>query len=250
MERRPVVLAGCRIGFEDDNSCVLVICDPPNVDDDSTMIGRQRSRWFIVLLLLSFLSRSTASTASLLSLTSSLPSLIPALLATAMSLSKTDMTLEQLGITLPPAPKPAANYLPCQRVGNILYLSGHLPLRNDGSLVTGVISAGSTDDERQANIDHGYQAARQVGLNLIATLKQELDGDLDRVEQIVKLFGIVQSSGDFHSQHLVVNGCSDLMCQVFGKERGLHARSAIGTNALPLDISVEIEAIVRVRDGL
>ena len=202
-------------------------------------------RLLVALLLSSIVS---VSTASLVTLSSSLQSFIPALIATAMSLSNTDSTLQQLGIALPPAPKPAANYLPCQRVGNLLYLSGHLPLRDDGTLFTGVISAGSNDDEQTANIEHGYQAARQVGLNLIATLKQELDGDLDRVEQIVKLFGIVQSSADFHSQHLVVNGCSDLMCQVFGKERGLHARSAIGTNALPLDISVEIEAIVRVRD--
>jgi enamine deaminase RidA (YjgF/YER057c/UK114 family) len=86
-----------------------------------------------------------------------------------------------------------------------------------------------------------------VGLNLIATMKKELE-DLDRVEQIVKLFGIVQSAEDFHEQHKVVNGCSDLFIEVFGKDKGLHARSAIGTNALPLNIIVEIEAIVRIKD--
>lgn len=161
--------------------------------------------------------------------------------------SKTDATLEQLGITLPPAPKPAANYIPCQRSGNLLFLSGHLPMREDGTCFTGVIGS-KGDNEQELGVDYGYQAARQVGLNLIATLKQELNGDLDRVEHIVKLFGIVQSTPDFHEQHKVLNGCSDLMCQVFGKERGLHARSAIGTNALPLGISVEVEAIVRVKD--
>lgn len=154
---------------------------------------------------------------------------------------ETEKVLAQAGITLPPAPKAAANYLPCQRSGNLLYLSGHLPLNADGSLWTGKIGT------HHQTVEHGYRAARQVGLNLIATLQQELDGDLDRVEQIVKLFGIVQSADDFHEQHKVVNGCSDLMVEVFGRERGQHARSAIGSNALPLDLSVEIEAIVRVR---
>jgi len=96
-------------------------------------------------------------------------------------------------------------------------------------------------------VEFGYEAARQAGLNLIATIKQELDGDLDRVQRVVKLFCVVQSAPDFREQHKVANGCSDLFVQVFGKERGLHARSAIGTNALPLDVSVEIEAIVRIR---
>jgi enamine deaminase RidA (YjgF/YER057c/UK114 family) len=154
--------------------------------------------------------------------------------------------LAELGIALPPAPKPAANYVPVQRAedsggATTLYLSGHLPLNSDGSLWTGRIGGpgGQT-------LEHGYQAARQVGLNLIATLQEHLDGNLDRVQQIVKLFGIVQSDPDFHEQHKVVNGCSDLMVEVFGKERGMHARSAIGTNALPLNTSVEIEAIVKV----
>lgn len=145
--------------------------------------------------------------------------------------------LADLGIELPPAPKAAANYVPCQQSGDLLFLAGHLPLRNDGSLMTGRVSEG--------NLDFGYQAAQMVGLNLIATLQETL-GDLDRVDQVVKLFGIVQCDSDFHSQHKVVNGCSDLMVQVFG-ERGVHARSAIGTNALPLDLAVEIEAIVRVK---
>ena len=153
----------------------------------------------------------------------------------------TEKRMAEAGITLSPAPpKAAANYAPCQRTGNLLYLSGHLPLKEDGNLMTGQI--GPTD------VEYGYQAARQVGLNIIATLKEELGGDLDRVDQIVKLFGIVQSTDDFHEQHKVINGCSDLMMEVFGKERGLHARSAIGTNALPLNLSVEIEAIVRIKD--
>ena len=155
----------------------------------------------------------------------------------------TEQQMAAAGITLPPAATATvANYVPCQRSGNLLYLSGHLPLQEDGSLLTGKIGS------NHQTVEYGYQAARQVGLNLIATLQKELDGDLDRVEQIVKLLGVVQSTDDFHEQHKVVNGCSDLMVQVFGSERGKHARSAIGTNALPLDLAVEIEAIVRVRD--
>lgn len=162
----------------------------------------------------------------------------------ALAMVHTEKHLADLGILLPPAPKPAANYIPCQRSGNLLYLSGHLPLNIDGRLRTGRIGPG------HQSVEYGYQAARQVGLNLIATMQHELGGDLDQVEQIVKLFGIVQSSEDFHEQHKVVNGCSDLLIEVFGPERGLHARSAIGTNALPLDISVEIEAIVRIKSDV
>jgi len=153
---------------------------------------------------------------------------------------QTEKRIEELGIELPPPPKAAANYQPVQKSGNLLFLSGHLPLKNDGSLITGKIGCdGNT-------MEDGQVAARQVALNLIATLKQEL-GDLDRVDKIVKLFGIVQSADDFHEQHKVMNGCSDTFIEVFGKEKGVHARSAIGTNALPLGISVEIEAIVQIK---
>ena len=112
----------------------------------------------------------------------------------------------------------------------------------DGGLHTGKVGNGGK------TVEEGYQAARQVALNLMATLQKELDGDLDKVDQIVKLFGIVQSQDDFYEQHKVINGCSDLFVQVFGSEKGFHSRSAIGTNALPLNISVEIEAIVRIKD--
>lgn len=155
--------------------------------------------------------------------------------------------LAAMGVTLPPAPKAAANYAPCQYAlssfegsAPVLYLSGHLPLKIDGSIYTGQIGPNGHP------VEYGYEAARQVGLNLIATLKEELR-DLDRVDRVVKVFAIVQSSDDFYEQHKVVNGCSDLMMQVFGKERGLHARSAIGTNALPFNASVEIEAIVQIK---
>lgn len=157
---------------------------------------------------------------------------------------QTERKLRESGITLPPAPAAAANYQPVQRGGGddgLLYLSGHLPLNDDGSLHTGKLGR----DGR--TVEEGYQAARQVGLNLLATLQKECHGDLDRVVQVVKLVGIVQSYDDFHEQHKVLNGCSDLMVQALGSERGMHARSAIGTNALPLDICVEIEAVVRIQ---
>lgn len=161
---------------------------------------------------------------------------------TTLGMVQVEKKIQELGLVLPPAPNAAANYQPVQRSGDLLFLSGHLPLNEDGSLHTGKVGTGGK------TVEEGYQAARQVALNLIATLQKELGGDLDRVDQVVKLFGIVQSTDDFHEQHKVVNGCSDVFVQVFGPEKGFHARSAIGTNALPLDISVEIEAIVRVKD--
>lgn len=151
--------------------------------------------------------------------------------------------LEELGIELPPAPTPKANYnIVCHASGNMMYISGHLPLKTDGTLITGRIGPESNGE----TIEHGYEAARHAGLNLISTMKEQL-GDLDRVEQVVKVFGIVQSTDDFKSQHLVMDGCSDVIMEVFDKPVGYHARSAIGTSTLPLDMSVEVEAIVQVK---
>eukprot|EP00588_Corethron_pennatum_P028162 CAMPEP_0194314404 /NCGR_PEP_ID=MMETSP0171-20130528/11260_1 /TAXON_ID=218684 /ORGANISM="Corethron pennatum, Strain L29A3" /LENGTH=169 /DNA_ID=CAMNT_0039069817 /DNA_START=171 /DNA_END=680 /DNA_ORIENTATION=- len=150
--------------------------------------------------------------------------------------------LEELGIELPAPPSPKASYASTCMTGDLMFLSGHLPVANDGTILTGVVGPESGG----LSIDDAYAAARQVGLNLLATLKSEL-GDLDRVDQVVKLFGIVNSHSDFKGQHLVLDGCSDLMAEVFGKPKGIHARSAIGTNTLPLNIIVEIEAIVRIK---
>ena len=164
---------------------------------------------------------------------------------------------------LPPAPTAAANYCPCQRSGDLLFLSGHLPFSavrssnsaddddDDGSTTTtttlapytGRLGGGSDADP----VTVGYAAARQAGWNIIATLRNELGGSINEVDQIVKLFGLVQSHDDFHQQHLVMNGCSDVLTAVFGPVAGLHARSAVGTNALPLNSMIEIEAIVRIK---
>ena len=117
--------------------------------------------------------------------------------------------------------------------------------------MTGKITGDDDDDNNGANgntnVEHGYKAARQAALNIISTLSDRLDGDLDRIEQIQKVFGIVQSSDGFKHQHLVMDGASDLFMEVFGDKVGYHARSAIGANTLPLDITVEIECIVKLK---
>mmetsp|Transcript_10867 Transcript_10867/g.16366 ORF Transcript_10867/g.16366 Transcript_10867/m.16366 type:complete len:184 (-) Transcript_10867:82-633(-) len=161
---------------------------------------------------------------------------------TASRMVHIEAKLEELNITLPPPPAPKANYNIVCRDGNTIYVSGHLPVTNDGTLLTGVVGP----DSGGKTIEEAYEAARWTGLNIISTLKNEV-GDLDKIEQIVKVFGIVNSTTDFKNQHNVVDGCSDLMMEVFGKPVGYHARSAIGTSTLPLDVSVEIEAIVKVK---
>lgn len=152
--------------------------------------------------------------------------------------------IEELGIELPAAPAPKANYNIICRVPdeNTLYVSGHLPIKADGTLITGALAPESGG----LTVEEGYEAARHCGLNIIATLKNHL-GDLDKVEQVVKVFGIVNSSTDFKHQHLVMDGCSDVIVEVFNKPIGYHARSAIGTNTLPLDASVEVEAIIKIK---
>ena len=127
----------------------------------------------------------------------------------------------------------------CNRVGNLIYTAGHLPVTADGTLIAGKVGSELTTDE-------GYAAARGVALNIIATLKAEL-GELSRVERVVKLTAFVNCVDAFSSQPKVVNGASDLLVDVFGPA-GRHARSAVGVNALPLNVPVEIEAIVLVKD--
>ena len=140
--------------------------------------------------------------------------------------------LTELGITLPPPGGPKANYqTACFESPTLLYVSGHLPVKLDGSMVTGSLGPGGL------SLDEGVEAARWCGLNLISTISDRLGGDLDRVEQVVKLFGIVNSKQDFTEQHLVLNGASDLMMEVFG-DRGYHARSAIGTHTLTLTLAL------------
>ena len=147
--------------------------------------------------------------------------------------------LNELGITLPVTGAPLGNYVHAKRVGNLLYLSGKQPPDSDGKTPRGKLGAGMS-------VDEGYRHARGVGLMLIAAMREALDGDLDRVTEIVKVLGMVNAAPDFEDHPKVINGCSDLFVEVFG-EHGRHARSAVGMSSLPGGIPVEIEVIVAVK---
>lgn len=146
--------------------------------------------------------------------------------------------LSRLSLELPPPPKPVAVYVPLVVVGDMAYVSGHGPLRQDGSYITGRVG---DDMDKQA----GYDAARQTGLAILATLRNAL-GSLDRVRRVVKVFGMVNCTPDFTEHPAVINGCSELFAEVFGPESGIAARSAVGMNSLPLHTAVEIEAIFQI----
>jgi enamine deaminase RidA (YjgF/YER057c/UK114 family) len=146
--------------------------------------------------------------------------------------------LTELGITLPTPMTPAGLYRSLVRVGDLIFLSGAGPMRSDGTFVTGKVGGAVT-------IDEGRDAARLVGLQLLAALHGEL-GSLDEVVQVVKLLGMVNCAPGFNNTPKVIDGCSELFIDVLG-ETGRSARSAVGMAELPFDISVEIEAIVQVR---
>lgn len=143
--------------------------------------------------------------------------------------------LAAMGIVLPSAPAPIANFVTHVAEGNLLFLSGQGPTEADGTLHTGKVGA-------DVSVDDAYGHARLTGINLIAVMQAAL-GDLGRVRRVVKLLGMVNATPEFADHPAVINGCSDLMNAVFG-ERGIHARSAVGFGSLPNQITVEIEAIV------
>ena len=145
--------------------------------------------------------------------------------------------LKKLGIILPEASQPVANYVNFVRAGNLLFLSGKGPLRSDGNNITGKVG-------KDLTIEQGYEAARLCAVGHIAVLKTEL-GDLGKVKKIVKVLGMVNCTDEFTEQPKVINGYSDLMVAVF-EEKGRHARSAVGMNALPMNIAVEVEVIVEI----
>lgn len=150
-----------------------------------------------------------------------------------------DARIAELGLELPMAPKPVATYVTATRHGDLLYVSGHGPLRADGTMIVGKVGA-------DLDLEAGRAAARQVGLAILATLRSHL-GTLDKVTRLVKTLALVNSTDSFGQQPQVINGYSDLMRDVFG-EPGIGARSALGTNSLPGNIAVEIEAIFQVKD--
>jgi enamine deaminase RidA (YjgF/YER057c/UK114 family) len=147
----------------------------------------------------------------------------------------------ELGYKMPAGPPlPKGNYMTYVQSGPYLYLAGHLPLPVDGDLMTGRLG-------ENVDIESGQKAAHLCGMQMLASIKEAL-GDLDRVKRVVKIVGFVNSSNDFTDQAKVLNGCSDLMGEVFGTDVGRHARSAIGTSVLPLGVPVEIEAIIEIKD--
>jgi enamine deaminase RidA (YjgF/YER057c/UK114 family) len=154
--------------------------------------------------------------------------------------------LTSLGLTLPgPVQLPPGVVLPFRFVrirGNRAYVSGHGPLHDDGTLARPFGKLG-----RELTVEQGYKAARLTALAILGNLEREL-GDLDRIRAWTRVFGMVNSAPGFNQQPLVINGCSDLILEVFGPERGAHARSAVGMAELPFDLPVEIEAEVEIAD--
>lgn len=146
-----------------------------------------------------------------------------------------EQRIKDLNLELPPAPKPGGVFKPVVVVGNLAYVSGHAPIRSDGSLIAGRVGA-------DMDIEAGKAAARQVGLTILSTLRVNL-GSLDRIKRVIKTLGMVNCTPDFTAHPLVINGYSELFADVFGTDHGVGARSAVGMNSLPSNMAVEIEVI-------
>jgi enamine deaminase RidA (YjgF/YER057c/UK114 family) len=145
--------------------------------------------------------------------------------------------LKELGITLPEAPKPIANYVPAVKIGSLLFLSGHGPYNDGKTILSGKVG-------KDLALEEGIKVARNVALNCLASAKGAL-GTLNKIKRVVKLLGMVNCTADFKEQPKVINGASDLLVEVFGGA-GKHARSAVGMQSLPNGIPVEIEMILEV----
>jgi enamine deaminase RidA (YjgF/YER057c/UK114 family) len=151
---------------------------------------------------------------------------------------KIDTRLAELGIELPAAAAPVANYVPFVETGNLVFVSGQVTLLNGEIKFVGIVG-------KDFSVDEGYQAARLCGLNLLAQVKAACGGDLDRVKRVVKLGGFVRCPAEFVDQPKVVNGASDLMVEVFGDD-GRHARFAVGASSLPVGAAVEVDAVFEI----
>ena len=146
-----------------------------------------------------------------------------------------DQRFEKLGLSLPPSPSPLGVYKPCLIDGKYFYVSGHGPFRNDKSLIIGRVG-------KELNIDEGKLAARQVGLTILSTIRNNL-GSFDKIKRVIKVFGMVNCISEFEKHPFVINGCSELFAAVWGEENGIGVRSAVGMGSLPDNIPVEIEAL-------
>ena len=144
-----------------------------------------------------------------------------------------------LGYSLPPAPKPAGVYKPLLIQGNYLYVSGHGPVKTDGTLITGKVGA-------DLDVEAGKAAALQVGLTILATLVEGV-GSLDKVKRVIKTLGMVNSTPEFQRHPEVINGCSELFARVWGPDLGVGVRSAVGMGSLPGNIPVEIEVLFELK---
>src|SRR5665213_502679 len=142
---------------------------------------------------------------------------------------------QQSHLILPPPPKPAGVYKPCLQSGNLIYVSGHGPVLESGSLIKGKVGF-------EINADAAKLAARQTGLTILSTLKSNL-GSLDKIKRVVKVFGMVNCTLDFEKHPFVINGCSKLFAMIWGEENGIGVRSAVGMGSLPDNIPVELEAV-------
>jgi enamine deaminase RidA (YjgF/YER057c/UK114 family) len=153
--------------------------------------------------------------------------------------------LNELGLSLPTAPKPVAAYIPAVHYGNLLFVSGQLPLKDGQLLSTGKVgNVGKVGEV--VSVEEAYAAARQCTLNALS-VAQDVLGDLDRIDRIIRVGGFVQSADGFSDQPKVINGASELLGEIFG-EKGRHARAAVGVNELPLNASVEVEFVIGVAD--
>lgn len=148
-----------------------------------------------------------------------------------------DARLNELGVDIPDAPTPAANYVPSVRTGNLVFVSGQVPLTPQGMI------KGKLGDD--FSVEDGQRAAKVCAINLIAQMKAACGGDLDKVARVVKLTGFVNSTQDFPDHPAVINGCSDFIVEVFG-DKGRHSRSAIGVANLPFGVAVEVEGIFEI----
>jgi enamine deaminase RidA (YjgF/YER057c/UK114 family) len=152
--------------------------------------------------------------------------------------SSPEKRIQELHLTLPPVKPPRFKYKPAVQVGNVLYVSGHVSLKEDGSIWPGKLGADMKTEE-------GAKAARSAGIAILATVRHAL-GSLDKVKRLVKTLGMVNAAPDYKDQPLVINGFSELMAEVFGEEAGVGARSAVGMGSLPGNAAVEVECIFEV----
>ena len=150
-----------------------------------------------------------------------------------------DENIKNLGLNIPDLPKALANYVPYKLIGKTIYISGQAPVQNGELIYKGKVGS-------DISIEEGIEAAKLCVINIIAALKTGLEGDWDKLDSFVKLTGFVNCQDNFTDQPMIINGASDMLVEIFG-DQGRHARVAVGSNALPLGIAVEIDAIVQLK---